>query len=66
MSTSTTGDIRIRISVDQKKQLRNLVEASGFRTLSDFCRFKIFDGDLAIHSKINKILKILEGDNYNK
>jgi hypothetical protein len=63
---STTGDIRIRISSEQKQQLINLVEASGFRTLSDYCRAKIFDSDLAIHSKVNKILEILGCDKIEK
>jgi uncharacterized protein (DUF1778 family) len=55
----TSGDIRIRISESQKDQLRNLAEANGFRTLSDFCRSKIFDNDLAMHTKINEILQLL-------
>ena len=56
---TTTGDIRIRVSESQKAQLRNLAEANGFRTLSDFIRSKIFDSDLAIHTKLNKILNKL-------
>lgn len=57
---TTTGDIRIRVSEGQKAQLRNLAEANGFRTLSDFVRSKIFDNDLAVHTKLNKILERLE------
>tara|TARA_Y100000310_G_C20513324_1_gene729939 strand:+ start:225 stop:434 length:210 start_codon:yes stop_codon:yes gene_type:complete len=60
---TTTGDIRIRVSKDQKEQLINLAEANGFRTLSDFVRSKIFDKDLSLHSKVNSILSILEDKN---
>lgn len=58
----TSSDIRIRISESQKAQIKNLAEASGHKTISDYVRSKIFDSDLAIHTKINKILKILEED----
>lgn len=58
------GDIRIRLSKNQKDQLINLVEASPYKTTSDFVRAKIFDADLSIHAKLNKILCILqEGKN---
>jgi hypothetical protein len=56
----STGDLRIRLSKAQKQHLRLLAEAQGYRTLSDFVRFKIFDKDLGTHMKLNEILKILK------
>lgn len=57
---STTSDIRIRISEKQKEQLRNLAEAYGYRTISDFVRSRVFNSDLATHSKLNEIIKLLQ------
>lgn len=57
---SSTSDIRIRISKKQKENLKNLVEGQGYKTLSDYCRAKIFDKDLATHTKLNEILEILK------
>lgn len=56
---STTGDIRIRVSQQQKEQLKNLAQAHGFRTLSDFVRSKIFE-DLSTNTKLNEILCLLK------
>ena len=55
----TNGDIRIRVSEAQKQQLRNLSEAEGHRTLSDYVRSKIFN-NLATDTKINEILTLLK------
>ena len=62
----TSGDIRIRISEEQKQQLRNLAEGQGYKTISEYCRSKIFDSDLAMHTKINEILQILKKKNESK
>jgi len=40
--------------------LQNVAEANGYKTLSGYIRAKIFDGDLAVHNKLNKILERLE------
>lgn len=56
----TSQDIRIRLSKDQKQRLKNLAEAHGHKTISDFVRSKIFDDDLALHKKINKVIELLE------
>ena len=61
MVKPTTGDVRIRVSQEQKQQLLNLSEANGYRSLSDYVRSKIFD-DLSIHRKLNEIINKLEGD----
>ena len=56
----TSQNIRIRISRKQKELLRNMMEAQGCRNMSEYARRKIFDEDLSLHHKMNKILKILE------
>ena len=56
----TTGDIRIRISKTQKELLRNMMEAAGCRNMSDYVRRKLFDEDLSLHYKMNKVIKMLE------
>lgn len=56
---STTGELRIRIDQRQKEMLENMASAMGYKTLSDFCRHKIFDGDLSVHTKLNQIIQIL-------
>lgn len=56
----TSSDIRIRISQSQKEQLKNLAEASGYKTISQYVRSKVFDSDLGVHTKLNEIIKILE------
>jgi len=60
ISETTTSDIRIRISPHQKTILKEMAENSGFKTISGYVRSKIFDGDLALHSKINKIILLLQ------
>jgi len=56
----TSQDIRIRLSQEQKEQLRNMMEAQGCRNMSEYARRKLFDEDLSLHYKMNKILEILE------
>lgn len=56
---SSTSDIRIRIDAIQKEQLWNIAQANGHKTLSDYVRSRIFDKDLAIHQKLDEVLKIL-------
>lgn len=63
---STTGDVRIRLTKNQKERLRNLSEGSGHKTLSDYCRSKFFEDDMSLHKKLNKILEILEEKNESR
>lgn len=58
----TTGDLRIRISTEQKEILLNVAKAKGFSTISAYVRSKVFDDDLSVHEKLNRILRRLECD----
>ncbi|MBI2580724.1 hypothetical protein HYV85_02850 [Candidatus Woesearchaeota archaeon] len=60
MAKTTTSDIRIRLTEQQKKQLLNLAEADGSRSLSDYVRSRIFN-DLSIHKKLDEIINKLRG-----
>lgn len=58
MQGNTIGDIRIRASSEQKKNLQTLAELGGYRSLSDYCRSKLFE-EYSIHQKLNKIISIV-------
>lgn len=51
--------LQIRMSKEQKKQMDQLAKMSGYRTLSQFARSKIFSDTLALERKMNKILEML-------
>lgn len=56
----TTGDLRIRISSKQKEILLNVAKVKGYSTISAYVRSKIFEDDLTVHEKLNRILQRLE------
>lgn len=62
MTQTTTSDIRLRMTKEQKTQIVNLAHAQGYQTVSEFVRSKIFDSDLATHNKLNEILNLLSSD----
>lgn len=55
----TTSDLRIRVSEEQRRRIKNISQQLGFLTISDYIRFVVLQDDLSLHSKINLILEKL-------
>lgn len=66
MSLVQTKEIKIRINKQEEERLEAMKAASGIRHSTTFIRNVIFGSDYAIHSKINKILELLEQNEVNK
>jgi hypothetical protein len=62
----TTSDLRIRITPEQKRCLLQLVESSGFKSVSDYARARLFGFEFSLDKKINRILELLEGGKNEK
>jgi hypothetical protein len=55
----TTGDIRIRLSKDQRELIKQKAVAAGYVTISDFIRDRIFREDKNSESMIREIYEAL-------
>lgn len=51
--------LRIRLTIGQENRLKQLVSAEGCKTLSEYCRRKLFES-LSTEMKLNEILKIVK------
>lgn len=59
MGKKTTGDLRIRVSQEQKDRIKNNAEALGYKNISDYTRSILLNHDLDTKMKINEILKYI-------
>lgn len=56
---STTTDIRIRLTSEQRRRLKNFAEAHGL-SVSEYVRQKVFSHDFSLDIKLNEILTLLK------
>ena len=51
--------LRVKLTTEQENRLKQLVSAEGCKTMSEYCRRRIFE-TLSIEMKLNKILEIVK------
>jgi len=57
--------LRIRLTSEQENRLKQLVSMEGAKTMSEYCRRKLFEA-LSTEMKLNKILELLAKNDKNK
>ena len=53
----TNGDIRIRLSSEQRKQLKSIADSKGYTTISHYVRDKIFEEEIDVTTMIKEMHK---------